>query len=232
MNTDSPRVRPSFPFWILLPIVGALSIVAFGCGPSEEATEEGWEETPAVSPTATLEYRIDSLTNDNLKLREQIDAVTTENRTLRARTAELETKIAEAAAAQPAPTVAPATGDLRSGYNAALDQYMAHNYQGAIQQFEALLKGGIGDDLAPNCHYWIGESKYGMGSYEEAIANFQKVFDYTKSGKKPYAQLMIGNSYAAMGNSAAAREAYNSVVSNYPASALVGKAQERLARLR
>ncbi len=119
-----------------------------------------------------------------------------------------------------------------AAYNAALDQYMAHNYSGAIQQFESLLKGGIGDDLAPNCHYWIGEANYGQRNYEEAIGNFQKVFDYPKSGKKPYAQLMIGNAYAAMGNTAAAREAYNALVSNYPTSALVSKAQERLARLR
>ena len=58
-----------------------------GCGPSEEAMEEDWETLPTVSPTAQLEYRIDSLRNENRRMNDQVEALAAENRSLRARIA-------------------------------------------------------------------------------------------------------------------------------------------------
>ena len=56
---------------------------------------EEWETQPAVSSTAMLEYRVDSLSNENRQLKDQVEAVVTENRKLTARNAELETKQSE-----------------------------------------------------------------------------------------------------------------------------------------
>ncbi len=232
MTTDSPC---AYHFRVLLVAFVTLALAVVGCGPAEETTEEGeeWEQTPTVSPTARMEYQVDSLTNETRRLQEQVDAVATENRNLRARVAELETKITEQAAAQiSAPAPAVASGESRSGYTGALDLFMARNYQQAITEFEGLLSAGISDDLADNCHYWIGESYYAMGKYSEAIGHFEKVFDFPQSGKRPYAQLMIGNAQAALGNTSAAKEAYNALVTTYPASHLVSKAQDKLAKLR
>ena len=53
-----------------------------------------------------LEYRLDSLQNENRRLQDQIEAVASENRKLTARNAELETKLTEAMAA-PEATHAP-----------------------------------------------------------------------------------------------------------------------------
>jgi tol-pal system protein YbgF len=231
MNTQSPGVRMK-AFRIFALCAMGLSVLAFGCGPSEESLEDDWETTPTVSPTAQLEYRIDSLQNEGRRMNDQVDALAAENRSLRARIAELETSLSEATTAPPTPPpVAIPAGDMRAGYSTALDQFMSRNYEGAIQQFEGLLSAGIGEDLADNCHYWVGESYYALGRYNEAISRFETVLSYPTSGKKPYAQLMIGNSYAALGNSSSARDAYNAVVSSYPASSLVGKAQQKLARL-
>jgi len=231
MNTQSPGVRMK-GFRILALCVVGLSVLALGCGPSEEALEDDWETVPTVSPTASLEYRIDSLQNENRRINDQVDALAAENRSLRARIAELETSLSEATMAPPTPApVSVPTGDFRSGYSAAVDQFMSRNYDVAIQQFDGLLAGGIGEDLADNCHYWVGESNYALGRYSEAIGRFETVLSYPSSGKKPYAQLMIGNSYTALGNSSAARDAYNAVVSSYPTSSLVSKAQQKLARL-
>ena len=60
--------------------------------------------------TAMLEIRIDSLHNENRRLKDQVDAVVTENRKLTARNAELETKRTESPPAvartpKPAPVV-------------------------------------------------------------------------------------------------------------------------------
>jgi len=148
MNTQSPGVRMK-GFRIFALFVAGLSLLALGCGPSEEALEDDWETVPTVSPTAALEYRIDSLQNENRRINDQVDALAAENRSLRARIAELETSLSEATAAPPTPTPAAVpTGDFRSGYSSALDQFMSRNYAGAIQQFDGLLAGGIGEDLA------------------------------------------------------------------------------------
>jgi len=42
---------------------------------------------------------------------------------------------------------------------------------------------------------------------------------------------MIGNSYAALGDKAAAKDAYSKLVSNYPESALVERAKAKLSKL-
>jgi TolA-binding protein len=70
-----------------------------------------------------------------------------------------------------------------------------------------------------------------MKKYDDAIKQFETVLGYTGSGKRPYAQLMIGNSYAALGDKAAAKDAYSKLVSNYPESALVERAKAKLSKL-
>ncbi len=232
MNADCPRICPSRFFSVLPAIVVAMSLAAFGCGPTEELTDEP-EMEPVVAPTTRLEYRIDSLQSENRRLREQVDAVSAENRRLIAKSAELETRQPEVApAAAPDVASAPtATREGKEGYAAALDQFKSRNYQAAIEQFGALLKGNIEMDLADNCQYWIGESYFALKDYNEAIKHFETVLGYKASGKKPYAQLMLGHSYAALGNTAAAKEAYNKLISSYPASSLVSKAQSRLAKM-
>jgi TolA-binding protein len=208
-----------------------LAVVAVGCGSSEEDTES-WETTPAVSAAAAPEARADSMKNENRRIKEQTDALAAENRTLTARNAELETKLNEASAAKaPAPAMTSVPmGNVSGAYNAALGEFRRRNFQEAAGQFEAILNSGT-DKLVDNCHYWIGESFYGMKRYDEAIKQFETVLGYTGSGKRPYAQLMIGNSYVALGDKAAAKDAYSKLVSTYPSSALVEKAKGKLSRL-
>jgi tol-pal system protein YbgF len=217
-------------FSLSMLVIGAL---LNGCGTVDESTSDTWDNTatPAVSETARLEYRVDSLTNESRRLTQQLEALSTENRNLTARNAELETKINEMAAApKPEPTPAPAM-DVASGYDGALAAFREKNFAGAVSAFEALLNGNIREDLADNCHYWMGESYYGMRKYSQAVEQFKMVFDYKRSEKKDDAQLMIGNSYLAMGDKAAAKDAYNKLITTYPISPLVQKANEKLARL-
>jgi len=240
MRKEPSSVR--FPSLFLIPATLALGMAvgAVGCGSSEEETE-GWESsqpTPTTAATgeATPATAADSMKNETRRLKEQIDALAAENRTLTARNAELETKLTEAttkATAAPAPSTTAASapvGDVSGAYNAALDTFRKKNFQDAASQFEAIINSGT-DKLVDNCHYWMGESYYGMKKYDEAIKQFETVLGYSGSGKRPYAQLMIGNSYLAMGDKAAAKDAYSKLVNTYPTSSLVEKAKEKLARL-
>lgn len=226
----------SLPVLLTIVAVTVLSLLAPGCGTVEETTEtrETWTPPPApVANTARLEYRIDSLMNENRRLRQQVDAMSSETRSLNARNAELEMKLTEATAkpkvVTPAPTV---PTDHTSTYSAALSEYRRRNFAGAASQFEGLLKAGIREDLADNCHYWIGESYYGLGKYSQALEHFQMVFNYARSEKKDDSQMMIGNCHLAMQNNTAAKEAFNKLITTYPASAYAKRAQEKMAAIR
>jgi len=152
------------PINAMLSIFSVLMFAAVlsGCGTVPESTSDTWESTPVVSNTARLEYRVDSLTNENRRLNQQIEALATENRNLTVRSAELETRLNEMAAApKPEPVVSAGT-NVASGYEGALWAFHQRDFTGAIKGFEALLIGKIRDDLADNCHYWMGEAYYGM----------------------------------------------------------------------
>ena len=217
---------------VLMPAaVLVLSLTVFGCGSSEESAEE-WETAPEVSPSALMEYRLDSLQNDNRRMKDQLEAVAAENRNLTARNAELETKLADAMASPKTETPSAETpSHVAGGYDGALEKFRTRDYQGAIADFQALLDSGIEASLADNCHYWIGESYFGLHEYSQALKNFQDVTALQRSGKKADATLMIGNCHLAMGNAAAAKEAFQKVVSDFPASSLVEKARVKLAKM-
>ncbi|MBI4534836.1 MAG: tetratricopeptide repeat protein [Ignavibacteriae bacterium] len=233
MRSDKAECRVTNGSAFSILFIGAVVVTAMGCGTTQETTEEDWAANPPVSSSAQLEYRVDSLMNENRRLRQQLDAIATENRNLTARTAELETKLGDAMASAriPTTTATPPSVDVSTGYAAALSLYRKREFDSAINQFEALLAGGVRSDLEDNCHYWIGESLYGLRKYTEAIDRFKQVLSYGSSEKKDDAQLMIGNSYFAMGNRDAARGEYNKLISTYPASPFVSKAQEKLSRL-
>jgi tol-pal system protein YbgF len=240
MSSIALRLRAMVGLVPVLVMLVALTMA--GCGTSEESTED-WTE-PAVETTTTdqppvsmLEYRIDSLKSETGRLREQLDATSAENRKLTARTAELETQLTDTQAAPKAQTgiadastsVAPSSSPA---YDGALDKFRSHDYEGAIADFQALLGGNVEQGLADNCQYWIGESYYGLKQYKEALKQFGHVLSLDRSSKKADAMFMTGNCQAKLGNAAAAREAFEKVVSEFPTSHLVDKAKTKLASLK
>ncbi len=238
MSCNALRLRGMNGLVPILVMLFALTVA--GCGSSEESMEE-WTDQPAVTPISMLEYRIDSLKNENNRTRDQLEAVAAENRQLTARNAELETKLNDALAAPaaatakvatPAPAPTSTSSSSGSGYDAALSKFNARDFQGAIADMEALLNSDVEPKLADNCQYWIGESYYGMKDYNTALKQFKLVLGLPRSEKKADATLMAGNCEALLGNSAAAKEAYEKVISDFPTSPLVDKAKDKLARMK
>lgn len=234
MGTAPACYTKFFPVLLLLSVVG--------CGTVQDGTyEEDWASTPPVSVTARLEYRIDSLMNENRKLRQQMETLQTENTNLNARLTELQNRAVStpppAARTTPPPAATPSTPSTPSrttvtpGYESALAEYRKRNYQGAIEQFTALLNTGVSDNLADNCHYWIGESQYGQRNYREAIQAFERVLNIDGADKADDAQFMIGSSYAALGEKQAAKEAYQKLITLYPKSPLADRAKSRMSSL-
>jgi tol-pal system protein YbgF len=120
---------------------------------------------------------------------------------------------------------------FKSRYQYALNQFNARNYQEALSIFSELLSQDANNSLSDNCQYWIGESYYGLGDYNQAISAFEKVFSFPNSNKSDDAQLKLGISYLKLGDRQQARAEFERLLANYPDSEYVGLAQRYLSRL-
>jgi tol-pal system protein YbgF len=123
------------------------------------------------------------------------------------------------------------TGNFREDYQNALSEYYNRNYKLAIQLFEELLTRNPATSLSDNCRYWIGECYYALGNYNQAIIEFTKVFSYNKSNKMDDAQLKLGLCYWKLGDRERARQEFERLISDYPNSEYVEKAQQFLSKL-
>lgn len=220
---------------LLVAIATVCALMVIGCGTVQEGTMEGedpWGATPSISEAALLEYRIDSLTQENRKLSQQLDNVAAENRNLTARMGELTGGTGGGAPTTGSGTPIPMTPSIvNPGYESALAKFRNRRYQDAIDEFTALLSAGISDDLADNCRYWIGESYFAQKRFSDAVQQFEGVATMAGSDKADDAQLMLGNAYIAMGNKAAAKQALQYLISTYPSSPLVKRARAKLSGL-
>lgn len=118
-------------------------------------------------------------------------------------------------------------GNLEAAYRDALQKYMDKRYDEAVTAFEALLAAGIPAPLNDNCHYWIGESFFGLKNYQAAIARFDEVLEFEWSNKKDDSQVMIARCYARMGEVARAKTEYRKLLDVYPASPYLDLARRR-----
>lgn len=118
-----------------------------------------------------------------------------------------------------------------AAYETALNRYYRRRYTEAIRIFEKLLQRFPNHSLASNCEFWIGESYFGAGDFNNAIRAFERVIQYPKSLKKDDALLMIGRSYMALNMNMKAQEAFNKLIQEYPNSEFVIKSEQYLRKL-
>lgn len=116
-------------------------------------------------------------------------------------------------------------------YESALGAFKSKKYSDAAAAFQKMLDDNVPTDIADNCHYWIGESKYASRKYKDALSEFNEVLSFKRSEKKGDAQFMIAQCYERMGDKVKAKEAFEKVVKDYPMSVNVKKAKARWAKL-
>ena len=84
--------------------------------------------------------------------------------------------------------------------------------------------------LSDNCQYWIGESYYALGNYQQAITAFQNVFTFSNSNKDDDAQLKLGICYIRLNDEEQAKREFEKLVNNYPTSEYVNIAKRYIAQ--
>ena len=116
-------------------------------------------------------------------------------------------------------------------YERGLGLAREKHYEEAASVFMGLLNTSPPEGLESNCHYWIGECYYGMRQYREALPHFEQVLGYQQTSKKDDAQLMIANCYKRVGDKEHARQEYQKLIDQYPASPYVQRARDELAKM-
>lgn len=133
------------------------------------------------------------------------------------------------------PPVLPGTPGISptSAYNLAYNDYLNGRYELAITGFERFLKDFPTTSLAPNAHYWIGESYYSLKDYPKASQAFDVVIhEYPRSEKVAPALFKLGLAAAESGDPLRARSYLKRVIEEFAASNEAKLAKNKLAELR
>lgn len=204
-----------------------------GCSGSEEASRQ---VTSSSGPSATeiMQREISDLRTENNTLKLRTVTLEQEKRNASARAAELETELMEMQSrmTEQPPVNPPAViGDASTAYERALRLFQERKYSEAAAAFQNILRTGPPPRLDDNCHYWLGECAFAQRRYSEAIEHFRQVFSFDISEKKDDAQMMIANAYLAVGDALKAKEEYQILIRQYPASPYIKKAKEKLGKL-
>ncbi len=230
------------------------ALTNFVGGAQTDSTTKSVANPAPTTPADDIQKQMDALKTDNNDLRQKNLKLEDDVQKLTARLNDSEAKYAaekqradsldealkaSMSAAQPV-TETKKTESMESvmrteipmaEYEEALGAFKSKKYNDAAEAFQKMLDNKVPDEIADNCHYWIGETKYASKKYSEALQEFENVLKFRRSEKKGDAQFMIAQCYERMGNKLKAKEAFEKVVKDYPMSSNVKKAKERWARL-
>lgn len=215
--------------------------------PEEEEQPEEIQQPEQAQPQATqqtegpsreqLQADLDMLKTENVQLKEQLAASEQRNKLLVAKLSNLESAntAIKSQASEPKQTPTPhaavagkSSPQEIQAYESAVSMFNSKNYSGAISELQSLLNGGIKDDYADNCHYWIGVSSFQSKDYSTALQHFQQVMSYKYSEKRDDAQIMIARCYERLGEKDQAQAEYKKLIEMYPTSEWVSRARSKI----
>jgi len=206
-----------------LPPVGA-------SGPAAAAAGQGMPETMAQGGAATAPSpgTIGSISETDLNdfQRQQAAAEATA-------AAQAVSQAAPQTAAAPAAAMLPG-GSPQEQYDFAFGLLRQADYPAAEQAFAAFLQQNPNDGLAGNAKYWLGETYYVRGNYQQAAVTFAEGFEaYPSNSKAPDNLLKLGMSLASLGSTQDACGTFDVLLDRYadaPAT-ILSRAQREAKRL-
>jgi len=109
-------------------------------------------------------------------------------------------------------------------YDLAYGYVLRKDYALADESFRAFLKKHPSDRLAPDAHFWLGETLFQRQRYRDAAEAFLTVSTkYETAGKAPDALLRLGQSLAALNEKEAACATLGEIGRKYPRASLTVK---------
>jgi tol-pal system protein YbgF len=140
----------------------------------------------------------------------------------------------DAPAAPAGQTAALPGGTAQEQYDYAFGLLRQANYAGAEQAFASFLDEHSAHALAGNAKYWLGETYYVRGNYQQAAVTFAEGFEaYPDNSKAPDNLLKLGMSLASLGSTQDACGTFSVLLDRYadaPAT-ILSRAQRESQRL-
>lgn len=212
------------------------------------ASQKPDNEPPSLVPPADLtvapanDPRVAELQTSMTELLERIDV-------LNARIARLETPIVTAppqVVAPPAvPTQSPApqpvaqpssalhSAQLADAYRNALMLYGRSKFAEARTAFQQVFDADPSGELADNALFWIGETWFTTGDYQNAMRYYARVTkEYAEQNKAPDAMFKTGIAYERIGDLGMARKTFQEVIARYTFSTAAASAKQELQRIK
>ena len=117
-------------------------------------------------------------------------------------------------------------------YDTAWADYTNGQWALSIQGFEAYIRTYPRSELADDAQFYIGQTYYAEGAFQDAVVAFDDVMqNYPDGDVVPDASYKRGLALDHLGYADRARQAFELVVTNYPDSTMATLAQQALDRL-
>lgn len=120
----------------------------------------------------------------------------------------------------------------QQAYRAAFDKLRSGLDGAAVGAFKQFIKNYPDSSLVPNAWYWMAETHYVNGKYQDAITAFRKVITkYPNSDKAGDSWLKIGYAQYALGDYDKARSTFKKVIQKFPGTTPADLAKQRLSQM-
>lgn len=117
-------------------------------------------------------------------------------------------------------------------YKSSLAKYRSGEYATALEGFDRFMQGDPRSDYRDNGLYWKGECYFGLGQYDRAIEQFQRVLEEQPDGNKvPDAMLKMALAHRERGERAEAQRLLEKLVQRYPSTNAGRLGKEKLSDL-
>ena len=94
------------------------------------------------------------------------------------------------------------------------------NYPAAEEALKSFISDNPSSPLLGNAKYWLGETYYVRGDYQQAAVTFAEAYQqHPEGGKAPDNLLKLGMSLASLGSVEDACGTYSELLSRYPNAA-------------
>ena len=122
---------------------------------------------------------------------------------------------------------------LEEKYRTALRLYGQGKTAEARRAFQEVFDSDPSGELADNALYWLGETFFAAGNYNNALTYYQRVVkDYSDQNKAPDALFKSGVAYEKLGDLQLARRAFEDCIARYPYSTPAASARMELKRIK
>jgi len=120
----------------------------------------------------------------------------------------------------------------QKAYQKAYDELRALRYNKARDSFVQFIQQYPSGRYAHIAQYWVAESSYAQGNFEQAIIDYQLLLDvYPFSPKKAEAQLKKAYSYYEVGDKEKTRRTLDELLRTFPDTTEAGQAKRLLRKL-